>query len=78
VRLPGGHLHHEWCWDWYDDYPAGPVTDPIGPRSGRCRVKRGGHWYEGAKACRSAKRFTLFGPDNRYSHLAFRIAGSTP
>jgi formylglycine-generating enzyme required for sulfatase activity len=31
----------EWCSDWYAEYPAGPVTDPTGPESGRSRVIRG-------------------------------------
>jgi predicted outer membrane repeat protein len=38
----------EWCWDWYDDYPIGPQTDPTGPAtappSTGCRVIRGGGW----------------------------------
>lgn len=46
----------EWCWDWYGEYPAGPVTDPTGPESGTTRVERGGSWDTNGKSCRSANR----------------------
>ncbi len=46
----------EWCEDRYDDYPSGPVSDPVGPASGSSRVFRGGSWYYGAPYCRSANR----------------------
>jgi formylglycine-generating enzyme required for sulfatase activity len=32
----------EWCWDWHDEYPFGPRTDPVGPASGWAKVVRGG------------------------------------
>ena len=32
----------EWCEDWYGVYPAGMVTDPKGPTTGKHRVLRGG------------------------------------
>ncbi len=34
----------EWVSDWYDDYPAGPLTDPLGPSIGAQKVQRGGSW----------------------------------
>ena len=34
----------EWCRDWYEDYPNGLVTDPVGPSSGSCRVLRTGEY----------------------------------
>jgi formylglycine-generating enzyme required for sulfatase activity len=46
----------EWCQDWYDTYPAGPVTDPQGPASGSSRSVRGGDWGGFARFCRSAQR----------------------
>ena len=60
----------EWCSDWYDEYPAGSVTNPVGPISSPCgrRVVRGGSWYpsdcHGAYCCRSAYRDCL-NPDCR-------------
>jgi len=33
---------YEWCLDWYGPYPAGEVTDPVGPAEGKKRVARGG------------------------------------
>ncbi len=46
----------EWCQDWYDTYPAGPVTDPQGAASGSNRLVRGGDWGGWARFCRSAQR----------------------
>jgi formylglycine-generating enzyme required for sulfatase activity len=33
---------YEWCWDWYDLFSMGGVTDPTGGSSGSFRVFRGG------------------------------------
>ncbi len=46
----------EWCADWYGDYPADAVTDPVGPVTGQGRVLRGGAWGYGARRARSASR----------------------
>jgi formylglycine-generating enzyme required for sulfatase activity len=45
----------EWCLDSYASYSAGPVTDPF-VTGGPDRVIRGGSWYNGSHACRSAVR----------------------
>lgn len=34
----------EWCEDWYSEYPAGPVTDPVATSDSDNRVVRGGGW----------------------------------
>ncbi len=47
----------EWCQDWYDDYPVGPVVDPQGAQSGTGRVLRGGSWIAFGRYCRSADRY---------------------
>jgi formylglycine-generating enzyme required for sulfatase activity len=46
----------EWCWDRFDVYPSGPVTDPTGPLTGERRVLRGGSGTNQARLCRSAMR----------------------
>ena len=48
----------EWCFDWYGLYPAGSVTDPVGPDSGTFRVNRGGSWGSAPGSVRSANRAT--------------------
>jgi sulfatase modifying factor 1 len=63
----------EWCQDWYDDYPDGSVTDPVGPSSSGYRIRRGGSWFDFARDCRSAHRY-WFTPDTRYDILGFRLA----
>ncbi|MBF0398698.1 MAG: formylglycine-generating enzyme family protein, partial [Desulfobacterales bacterium] len=65
----------EWCEDWYDDYPSGSVTDPVGADNGSNRVLRGGCCYDLAWLCRSALRNRRT-PDLRYSSLGFRLAAS--
>jgi formylglycine-generating enzyme required for sulfatase activity len=63
----------EWCSDWYGDYTAGAVRDPVGPASGSYRVLRGGSWYSAAWYCRSADRGRPF-PSIRCSNDGFRLA----
>jgi len=65
----------EWVADQYAQYPTTPVTDPTGPTSAPDRVFRGGTWYGGAQACRSASR----GHSNSWGHsrlVGFRLARS--
>ena len=46
----------EWCLDWYDEFSADAVSDPVGPASGTYRICRGGSWFRSATYCRSASR----------------------
>ena len=55
----------EWCQDWYGNYSSSAQTNPKGPRSGFCRVLRGGSWYYIAMYCRSAYR-NFANPADRY------------
>lgn len=69
---------HERCWDWYAlDYPADPVTDPVGPDSGWGRVYRGGGWFSYARYCRSASRFH-YSPESVNPYVGFRVAMWAP
>ncbi|MBK8474940.1 MAG: SUMF1/EgtB/PvdO family nonheme iron enzyme [Opitutaceae bacterium] len=63
----------QWCWDWYDIAVA---SAPQGPATGTKRVLRGGGWYHGPRAARSAYRYSYF-PNNRNSLFGFRWARST-
>ncbi len=63
----------EWCQDWFEDYPPGPVTDPSGPATGSGRVLRGGSWCvlrQGA-ALRVPRHW---GPGYRFNFTGFRLA----
>jgi formylglycine-generating enzyme required for sulfatase activity len=66
----------EWCWDWYAEFPANQVTDPLGPDKGPDRVIRGGSWYDEAADCRSANR-SGHGPSYRLPDGGFRLALSS-
>lgn len=63
----------EWCQDWYGNYPAGSVTDPRGPGSGKYRVVRGGSWGRDPGSLRSATR-GRFAPDFRGNDIGFRLS----
>jgi formylglycine-generating enzyme required for sulfatase activity len=63
----------EWCEDWYEDYPAGSVTDPKGPSMGKCHVIRGGSYYFSESIARSAY-WNLFTPTYRQFNVGFRLA----
>ena len=68
----------EWCWDWYDTYPADGKVDYRGPDSsvgtvfGAYRVLRGGSWDNLAQYMRSACR-GRFVPDDRNDSFGFRV-----
>jgi formylglycine-generating enzyme required for sulfatase activity len=62
----------EWCWDWYEEYPAGARTDPVGAASGPNRVLRGGSWDRNAQTLRSANRSYVI-PSYRGSNGGFRL-----
>lgn len=46
----------EWCEDWQGPYPAEPVVDPLGARTGTARVVRGGPFHYTADTARIAYR----------------------
>ena len=62
----------ELCQDWDGDYPAGSVTDPVGPSKGLRRVCRGGSYYELANDCCSSSRNCTM-PDDRLCNRGFRL-----
>ena len=65
----------EWCEDWYGEYSAERVTDPVGPSKGTSRVIRGGSWSHPARDLRSACRLGD-APGNRINDLGFRLLSS--
>jgi formylglycine-generating enzyme required for sulfatase activity len=66
----------EWCHDFYDEYPSGTVTDPVGTVTPRpSHVARGGGWGP-PLYCRSAYRSGL--PQARGAALGLRLAITLP
>ena len=63
----------EWAQDWYGDYSAEIVTDPVGPSEGSYWVLRGGSWYIFNRDCRAAYRL-LSSPGHRFIRVGFRLA----
>lgn len=61
----------EWTQDWMGDYPAGPVTDPVGPATGQNRVFRGGSFQYPDVESRAGFR-NAYGPGNRVDFIGFR------
>jgi formylglycine-generating enzyme required for sulfatase activity len=66
----------EWCADWFDDYPEGPIKNPTGPPGGSYRVLRGGSWGNSAGYCRVSRR-DFSDPGYRGSDGGFRVAASS-
>ena len=62
----------EWCLDWYDTYPTGSASDPVGPVNGYSRVLRGGVWDVGGRNCRSAARDYKW-PGDKSDYVGFRM-----
>ena len=63
----------EWCQDWFVEYPAMSLQDPIGPPAGKYKVFRGGGWNQDVKYARAGNRF-MMAPGNGINFVGFRIA----
>ncbi len=63
----------EWCGDWYGAYGKAALTDPEGPRTGSCRIVRGGGWDSLPENCRTALRYINFNPQYHNNSVGFRI-----
>lgn len=65
----------QWCQDWYGEYPQGDAVDPVGAKTAKGRVLRGGAWYSDPLGCRSAFRF-WFVPTSRRPYFGLRLCFS--
>jgi len=63
----------EWCNDWFEPYPAMALTNPVGPKTGKFKVFRGGGWNNEIDFARSANRF-MMSPSNGINFVGFRMA----
>ena len=63
----------EWCWDWFDVYPAAEIADYQGPASGILRVIRGGSWRVTALYCSPEFRDRT-DAGMRLTDIGFRLA----
>jgi formylglycine-generating enzyme required for sulfatase activity len=69
----------EHCVNWYEEYPSGTVTDPVGPAQGSASVSRGGGWYGDVAGCRSAHRlFNLWSAISYSTGLRACLAPAIP
>jgi formylglycine-generating enzyme required for sulfatase activity len=66
----------EWTGDWFGDY-VGSSTDPVGPDSGKYRVRRGGGYDVYARNLRAAVR-AASSPDPGGADIGFRAARTIP
>jgi formylglycine-generating enzyme required for sulfatase activity len=74
----GGNVW-EYCQDWYDPdyYKSSPPKDPMGPKTGRARVVRGGSWDSRPSVLSASSRnFAYVG--YREGDFGFRCAADPP
>lgn len=68
----------EWCSDWFEPYPAAPLTDPVGPPSSKYKVFKGGGWNQDLPYARASSRF-MMSPSNGIHFVGVRVLlGSLP
>lgn len=66
----------EMCWDWSGDYDSSIQTDPTGPKSGTCRVIRGGSFFDHTISCTITTRSASC-PDRMFAiAIGFRLVRS--
>ena len=62
----------EWCWDWYDVYPAGSLTNYYGAAPGTYRITRGGNWAAPDSSATVAYR-DYYNPEYQGNFIGFRV-----
>lgn len=65
----------EWCWDFYADYPAGPLCNYQGPETGSQRVDRGGSYKTGESFMAVSSRASC-APSVRNKYCGLRVVRS--
>jgi formylglycine-generating enzyme required for sulfatase activity len=63
----------EWCSDWFEPYPAMPLTDPVGPPTSKYKLFKGGGWNQDVEYARASSRF-MMSPSNGIHFVGFRLA----
>ena len=63
----------EWCSDWFEPYPAAPLTDPVGPAASKYKLFKGGGWNQDADYARASSRF-MMSPSSGIHFVGFRLA----
>jgi eukaryotic-like serine/threonine-protein kinase len=61
----------EWVADWFGDYPASAVSNPIGAAPGAYRLTRGGAWNDTPTSLRTFARMGVY-PSLTQDNLGFR------
>lgn len=64
----------EWCWDWFEVFTADATVDPMGPPSGKSKLKKGGNWNRFIRRDTSYNR-SMEAPEH-FEYSGFRIAKS--
>jgi formylglycine-generating enzyme required for sulfatase activity len=65
----------EWCSDWFEPYPAKPLTDPTGPATNgtnKYKVFKGGGWNQDLQYGGASSRF-MMSPSNGIHFVGFRM-----
>jgi len=65
----------EWVADWFEEYTAETVSNPMGPSTGSEKILKGCSWFYHPTYCRGAIR-PAANPDIRFDYLGFRCAAS--
>ncbi len=63
----------EWCSDWFEPYPAMPLSDPVGPPTSKYKLFKGGGWNQDVEYARASSRF-MMSPSNGIHFVGFRVA----
>ena len=65
----------EWVNDWYDPhyYQSSPPRDPLGPESGRFKVRRGGAFNNRQAFRLGVASRNRLEPDRRFPNMGFRL-----
>ena len=67
----------EWCSDWFEAYPAAPLTNPVGPATSKYKLFKGGGWNQDLEYGRASSRF-MMSPSNGIHFVGFRLALGPP